>query len=165
MTDWVYIFGIVFVILGLVLIVFEVIHPGAFMLIPGTVFLVAGLLFLFFPSVVTETIWGAVILVVVAVVVGIATIPLYQWMAPGHRPMSTTPSSITGETGLVTAPVVPDSTKGKVQVRGEVWSARSRTPIPAGTRVKVVGGEGVCIWVEPDLAPSAPAAPVSAVKG
>ena len=144
MTDWVYVLGILFILIGVALVIFEVLHPGAFLLVPGTVLIVAGILFLFFPDLVTQTYWGATILVIVAVAAGIATIPIYQRIAPIHRPMTTIPTSITGETGLVVAPVTTDSISGKVRIGSEVWSARSKVPIVTGTRVRVVGAGLVC---------------------
>jgi membrane-bound serine protease (ClpP class) len=38
---------------------------------------------------------------------------------------------------------------GSVQVAGELWTARSREPIPAGKAVRVVGREGFVLDVEP----------------
>ena len=39
---------------------------------------------------------------------------------------------------------------GSVQVGGELWSARSEKPIPAGSRVRVVSREGFVLVVVPD---------------
>jgi len=38
--------------------------------------------------------------------------------------------------------------EGSVQVGGELWSARSQAPVPAGTMVKVVGRDGFVLIVE-----------------
>lgn len=38
--------------------------------------------------------------------------------------------------------------KGSVQVDGELWSASSQTPIPAGTQVRVIGRDGFVLDVE-----------------
>ncbi|GIK08303.1 MAG: hypothetical protein JETCAE02_19090 [Anaerolineaceae bacterium] len=38
--------------------------------------------------------------------------------------------------------------EGSVQVAGELWSARSRTPIPAGRQVKVIARDGFVLDVE-----------------
>ena len=38
---------------------------------------------------------------------------------------------------------------GAVQVAGELWSARSAAPLPAGSPVKVVGRDGFVLIVEP----------------
>jgi len=40
--------------------------------------------------------------------------------------------------------------EGSVQVAGELWSARSEKPIPAGGRVRVAGREGFILVVERD---------------
>lgn len=39
--------------------------------------------------------------------------------------------------------------EGSVQVAGELWTARSKKPITAGARVRVVGREGFILEVEP----------------
>lgn len=38
--------------------------------------------------------------------------------------------------------------EGSVQVNSELWSARSSTPIPAGSKVRIVGKEGLVLIVE-----------------
>jgi membrane-bound serine protease (ClpP class) len=38
--------------------------------------------------------------------------------------------------------------EGSVQVSSELWSARSSTPIPAGSKVRIVGKEGLVLIVE-----------------
>jgi membrane-bound ClpP family serine protease len=39
---------------------------------------------------------------------------------------------------------------GSVQVAGELWSARSEDPIPAGAQVRVLRREGFVLVVEKD---------------
>jgi membrane protein implicated in regulation of membrane protease activity len=150
--------GLFLVILGIVLIGIEVVHPGVFLLIPAAVILASGFLYLFLPDYLLGTIWGPAVVIVAAFVAALATIPYYQRIAPIHKPMSTTPDALAGEIGLVIAPVVPDSLSGKVRVRSEVWSARSDTAIPVGTKVRILGGEGVSIRVQPVEGLSSPAA-------
>ncbi len=141
--------GLILVVGGLLLIAIEFVHPGAFLLIPGTVVLAGGLMYIFAASLLTSSDYGPLIVALVAVAAIFVTLPYYRKMAPVHRPMATTPESLTGETGLVVAAVVPDSLRGKVRVRSEIWSARSDRGIPVGTRVRVQGGEGVAVWVQP----------------
>jgi membrane-bound ClpP family serine protease len=38
--------------------------------------------------------------------------------------------------------------EGSVLVAGELWSARSASPIPAGSTIRVVGREGFVLIVE-----------------
>jgi membrane-bound serine protease (ClpP class) len=40
--------------------------------------------------------------------------------------------------------------RGRVQVWGENWSARTRTPLALGQRIRVVGIDGLTLTVEPD---------------
>ena len=148
-------FGIALIILGIILFAFELIHPGALLLIPGSILLVAGFLYLFLPSTLLDSWVGPFAIVLAAVVAGLVEIPYYRWVAPTHRPMSTTSGGLVGEEGIVLAPVEPNTLRGKIRVRSEVWSAKSDHPIPVGTRVKVVHGEGVSVSVVPIEPPKA----------
>lgn len=141
--------GAIVLIIGLVILAFEVFHPGAFLLIPGTVLVVVGIMYIFVPDVLTTSYFGPLIIAAVAVAAMLLTIPLYKHVGKIHRPMTTTPQSLVGEPGLVVASVDGDSLRGKVRVGSEIWSARSTHPIPAGTRVRVTGGQGVAVSVEP----------------
>ena len=51
-----------------------------------------------------------------------------------------------GEIGEAKTRIHPD---GSVQVEGELWTARSETPILAGAKVRVVGREGFILEVVP----------------
>lgn len=139
----------VLIIVGSGLFAFELVHPGAWLLIPASIMIAAGLLYLTLPSLLLNSFFGPAVVVLVAFVAALATIPYYRWVAPTHEPMSTTVQSLTGETGVVVVPVVPNSLSGKVQIRSEVWSARSEQLIPTGTRVRVISGEGVSLFVRP----------------
>ena len=148
--------GIALVIVGICLLAFELVHPGALLLIPGSILLVAGFLYLFLPNVLLDSYIGPVGIIVVAVVAALIEIPYYRWVAPTHRPLSTTSGGLVGDEAIVIVPIVPNTLKGKVRVRSEVWSARAAIPIPEGTRVRVIHGEGVSVTVEP-LVPQKPA--------
>ena len=56
-------------------------------------------------------------------------------------------STLVGQRGEAKTSV---ETEGSVQVAGELWSARSKTPIPMGSAVRVVGREGFILIVEKD---------------
>jgi membrane-bound serine protease (ClpP class) len=63
-----------------------------------------------------------------------------------RRPM-TGASGLVGETGVVKTPLTPT---GRIQVHGERWLARCRTPMTAGQRVRVTAVEGLMLEVEPE---------------
>ena len=141
--------GFVLVVVGIILLASELIHPGALLLIPGSILLVAGFLYLFLPNVLLDSYIGPVLIIVVAVVAALIEIPYYRWIAPTHSPLSTTSGGLVGAEAIVIVPIVPNTLKGKVRVRSEVWSAKASVPIAEGTRVKIVHGEGVSVTVVP----------------
>jgi membrane protein implicated in regulation of membrane protease activity len=53
--------------------------------------------------------------------------------------------ALVGEVGTAASTVFKD---GAVQVRGELWSARSDVEIPSGSAVRVVAREGFVLVVE-----------------
>ena len=141
--------GLALVISGIALFAFELIHPGALLIIPGSILLVAGFLYLFLPDILLDSYIGPVIVVVAAIGGALIEIPYYRWVAPIHRPMSTTSGGLVGEEAIVVVPVEPNNLRGKVKVKSEVWSARADQPIPVGTHVRVIHGEGVSVTVQP----------------
>jgi inner membrane protein len=141
--------GATLVLVGIFLFALELIHPGALLLIPGSILLVAGLLSLFFSDSILTSVVGVAAIVGAAVVSALAEIPYYRYIAPVHRPMTTTTSGLTGEEGVLVADVVPNTLKGKVRIKSEIWSAQADRPIPTGTRVRIVSGEGVAVRVVP----------------
>jgi membrane-bound serine protease (ClpP class) len=59
---------------------------------------------------------------------------------------------ITGKEALLGAEgeaVSWDGREGRIRVSGEIWRARAASPLASGTRVKVVGREGLVLVVEP----------------
>ena len=56
-------------------------------------------------------------------------------------------ASLVGQVGEAKTRVFDE---GSVQVAGELWSARSKTPIPAGRQVKVIARDGFILEVESD---------------
>lgn len=66
--------------------------------------------------------------------------------ASTHRP-SHDLESLIGQIGETRTPV---SDEGSVYVNGELWSATSSQPIPAGMRVKVINRQGLMLLVEPE---------------
>ena len=147
--------GLLIVIIGAGLFTVEIFHPGALLLIPGSIVLVAGFLYLFAPNDLLDSYIGPVAIVIAAILGALIEIPYYRWVAPVHRPLSTTSAGLVGDEAVVITAVEPETLKGKVRIRSETWSARASQPIPAGTRVRVIHGEGVSLTVEPIETPAA----------
>ena len=141
--------GILIILIGGAFFTIEIFHPGALLLIPATIMIVGGFLYLLIPSVLLRSIWGPIAILVAALIATIVTMLYYRWLAGVHPPLSTTSGGLVGEEAVVIADVVPNTLRGKVRVRSEVWSARADAPIASGTRVKIVGGEGVSVTVAP----------------
>jgi membrane protein implicated in regulation of membrane protease activity len=141
--------GILILLIGGGLFTIEIFHPGALLLIPATIMIVGGFLYLLIPSVLLQSVWGPIAILIAAVVATIVTILYYRWLAGSHSPMSTTSGGLVGEEAIVIVDVVPNTLRGKVRIHSEIWSAKADAPIPAGSRVRVVAGEGVSVTVEP----------------
>jgi len=147
--------GSAILLIGSALFVIELFHPGALLLIPATIMIVGAIMYLLIPSVLLDSIYGPIAILIAAIVATGVTILYYRWIAGTHQPLSTTSGGLVGEEAIVIADVVPNTLRGKVRVRSEVWSAKAAAPIQAGTRVRVVAGEGVSVTVEP-IAPKSP---------
>ncbi len=142
--------GVIIVIVGIALIVFEFFHPGAILLIPGSILVVVGLFYLIYPSGLLDSDYGPIAIVVVALLAALAEIPYYRHIAPEHPPIAATAAGLIGKVGVVTTTVVPDSLRGKVRIDSEIWSARADREIPVGARIRVVNAGGVSVEVALD---------------
>lgn len=56
-------------------------------------------------------------------------------------------ATLIGRHGQVTNDIDPTLGTGRINVGGEDWAARSPDAIPAGTRVRVVGADGIVLEV------------------
>jgi membrane protein implicated in regulation of membrane protease activity len=54
---------------------------------------------------------------------------------------------LVGRHGQVTDDINPTLGTGRINVGGEDWAARSTEPIPAGTKIRVVGADGIVLEV------------------
>ena len=64
------------------------------------------------------------------------------------RPPVTGAQALIGQLARVRTPLLP-SEPGLVDMRGEIWRAISRVPLPPGHPVRVSGVEGLTLTVEP----------------
>jgi membrane protein implicated in regulation of membrane protease activity len=56
---------------------------------------------------------------------------------------------LVGREGVVTHDIDPTVGAGRINVGGEDWAARAAAPLPIGTRVRVVGADGIVLEVRP----------------
>ena len=89
-------------------------------------------------------------IVVFALVVGLSLTVLrprfVSKLAPG---VPSRTQVLVGHEGLVTTDIDPLIGGGRVNVRGEDWAARSATLLKAGTRIRVLGADGIVLEVTP----------------
>jgi membrane-bound serine protease (ClpP class) len=92
--------------------------------------------------------WGW-IAVIVAAVIDVVETTAFVWWSRRRRRL-TRPAvgvqELVGRAGTAASALMPD---GQVRVRGEIWSARSATPVERGTRVVVRSVDGLVLHVEP----------------
>ena len=76
--------------------------------------------------------------------------PLLEWMQRREKRHPEV-DSLVGESAVI-LDAVPAGSVGKAELRGASWTARSVTgsPLPAGTRCRVVRVEGLTIWLQPE---------------
>jgi membrane protein implicated in regulation of membrane protease activity len=88
-----------------------------------------------------------VLVFVVVLTVSIVTLRtrLLHRVAGAGVPSRTAP--LVGRHGQVTHDIDPTLGTGRINVGGEDWAARSTDTIPAGTKVRVVGADGIVLEV------------------
>ena len=140
--------GIVLLLSSAVFFLLELKRPGLGLpTVGGLITLVLGALFLFDPHVPNAHVsWGTI--VPVALGTGLFFVFAVGAAVRARRlPPRTGRTPIIGTEGVVTTALDP---KGVVQVSSERWTAKSVSGlVPAGTRVRVVGVEGLTLRVEP----------------
>jgi membrane protein implicated in regulation of membrane protease activity len=67
----------------------------------------------------------------------------------GGKGVPSRTEALVGRHGIVTHDIEPTTGVGRVNVAGEDWAARSAGAIAAGTKVKVVGADGIVLEVTP----------------
>ena len=140
--------GLAFILVGILMLLIEAVTPGAFIIVPATALIVIGMIGVAFPQI-FFTIWTPIIGIVVAAGAGAGAIMMYRRIGRTQRPMSTSIDSLVGKRGVVVREIIPDSTKGKVKIDNQVWSAMpaSAERIPPRVQVEVVRSEGVHVIV------------------
>ena len=67
----------------------------------------------------------------------------------GARGVPSRTDGLIGREGVVTQEIESRLGSGRVNVGGEDWAARSAASLPVGTRIRVVGADGIVLEVTP----------------
>jgi membrane protein implicated in regulation of membrane protease activity len=67
----------------------------------------------------------------------------------GGRGVPSRTDALMGKEGVVTHDIDPRLGIGRVNVGGEDWAARAKAPLPMGTKIHVVGADGIVLEVKP----------------
>jgi inner membrane protein len=67
----------------------------------------------------------------------------------GGRGVPSRTDALVGKEGIVTQDIDARLGLGRVIVRGEDWAARAAAPLPAGTKIRVLGADGIVLEVAP----------------
>ena len=88
-------------------------------------------------------------MIVFAVTLGLSLAVLRPRLvgAPGRAWRSVAHRSARRPQGVVTVDIDPAVGAGRVNVGGEDWAARSAMPMPAGTKIRVTGADGIVLEV------------------
>ena len=140
--------GWILILLGAVLLLFEVHSPGFFATVPATVMIFLGILLLLGVNIFNSG-WGVLIGVVIAIAAAGFTVWMYGRITTNESPTTISRDTLIGMEGRVKSRVDSTTISGKVLIASTEWSARSTgSEIPAGKKVKVVDSQGVHIVVE-----------------
>jgi len=133
--------GLVLILLGIALLVIDahVVSHGA-LTVSGLISLGVGMLMLFHDA---PSPYETSVPLVLSVTLGLGLLwafAIAKAVQVRRRPVTVGPQTILGEEGVV-------RTGGLVFVHGELWQARSDTPLEPGEHVQVVGREGLVLDV------------------
>lgn len=142
-------------ILAFILFILEAKFPSHGVLaIGGVVCMVIGAVFLVDTSVPALQVHLTVALGVALPIAGI-TVFLMRLVLRAHaRKVTTGAQGLVGALAVARTALTPE---GTVRVHGEIWRARSGTPVAAGESVRVRALEGLLLEVEPAGEPASPA--------
>lgn len=133
-------------ILGFALLVGEVLLPGTFLMWPGIAAILTGVLAYVAPSLGWE-VHALVFAVatVVAAAVGRAAYVRLRTPVTDRPALNRRAAQLVGSVHTLEAPIVDGH--GRVPVGDSTWTV-SGPDLPAGTRVRVTGAEGIVLRVE-----------------
>jgi membrane-bound serine protease (ClpP class) len=146
--------GVLLIVLALIFFIMEMkIASYGLLSVAGIISLILGSVMLFERAPGQPAVSWSVIVPTLSLVGGFFVVAAsLVFRSRSRRPM-TGGTGLIGETGVVKIPLTPD---GRVQVRGELWFARCKTPMDTGQRVRVTAVDGLTLVVEPESANAEP---------
>jgi membrane-bound serine protease (ClpP class) len=123
-------------------------HIGAFGLlgVGGIIAFLIGAIMMFPPGVPGFGLSPAVIAGVAVVTAALFILVLAMLLRSRRRAVITGKEALLGAEGET---VSWEGREGRIRVSGEIWRARASAPLTSGTRVKVVGRDGLVLVVQP----------------
>jgi membrane-bound serine protease (ClpP class) len=139
--------GAALVLLGIGLMVAEA-HIGAFGLlgVGGIIAFLIGAIMMFPTDVPGFQLSPAVIAGAASASAALFLLAIALLLRSRRRAVITGKEALLGAEGEA---VSWDGREGRIRVSGEIWRARAASPLASGTRVKVVGRDGLVLVVEP----------------
>lgn len=142
--------GVLLILFGVILFIIEVkVTSYGVLTIGGIVAMFLGSLMLFKePTTDFEPVAKLSLQVILAATLATAAFFVFavgMVVRSQRRPAVTGAEGMIGEIGAALTPIAPF---GRVKVHGEIWKAKSATPIAAGDTVKVTAIEGLLVSVE-----------------
>jgi membrane-bound serine protease (ClpP class) len=138
--------GAALVLFGIALMVAEA-HIGAFgaLGVGGIAAFVIGALMMFPSRAPGFELSGGVVIGAAIGSAALLLLVLTVLLRSRRRPVVTGSEALIGAEGEA---IAWQSGEGRVRVKGEIWLARSAAPLAAGSRVKIVGRDGLVLQVE-----------------
>jgi len=139
--------GLILIVVGIALFIFEATEPGFFIAIPAGVLIVLGVMAVAYPDLLVS-IWTPIILAITVIPLMILSMKLYQKISPPTKPTTTMSTSLVGQKGKVMQEIKPDEISGKIKVNNQLWSATADEEIPIGEKVQIIDSQGVHVIVK-----------------
>ena len=138
--------GAALVLIGIGLMIAEV-HIGTFgaLGVGGIAAFVIGALMMFPERAPGFALSAAVVIGAAIASAALILLMLAALLRSRKRPVVTGGEALIGAEGEA---VTWQESEGRVRVQGELWLARAKAPLLAGTRIKVVGRDGLVLFVE-----------------
>jgi membrane-bound serine protease (ClpP class) len=139
--------GLLLILLSIILFLLEIkVTSYGLLTIGGVISMILGSLMLFDPAV-TGVRVGLELIIAASVVTALFFMFVVgMGLRAQSRKVTTGAEGMIGETGVVSQPLTPS---GKIQLRGEWWTAECSVQLPVGAHVRVKAVRGMTLIVEP----------------